>query len=234
MSGRPRQSRPSSSAVHQAADNPAESQLWRQTLDSLGRLPKTQDSQAHLRLQALFEEGLAAEVGKGVREKVARQLQAEEDSLDREIACVRSPSYLAARLYRLSELTSPYAAAARMTPRSSRFQFYSPSKRPPPRQARRPPRPRARRRQATASPNVAGRPRTPSARALHPSPERARRRRLWPLLSGLVRGQGEGQGDLGRERITRPTTLRSRASTWSPWRSATQKSARPSSRPSCR
>lgn len=70
----------------QAADNPAEATLWAQTLDALSLLPKTQDSQAHLRLQALFEEGLTEEVGKGVREKVQRQLQTEEDGLDREIA----------------------------------------------------------------------------------------------------------------------------------------------------
>lgn len=92
-----RQTRPSSSSAggalhHQAVDTSpgaAESQLWRQTLDALDRgLPKTQDSQAHLRLQALFEEGLMETVGKGVREKVARQLLAEEEGLDREIACV--------------------------------------------------------------------------------------------------------------------------------------------------
>ena len=92
MSGRPRQSRPSSSASasnpHQEPDNPAESQLWRQTLDALSRLPRTQDASAHVRLRALVEEGLRGEAGRVGREKVGRQLLGEEEALDREIACV--------------------------------------------------------------------------------------------------------------------------------------------------
>lgn len=75
-----------------ADDDPARAKLWQQMLSSLSHLPGTQDEFAHLRLQALFEEGLADEVGTGVRNKVLQQLQAEEDGLTQDISCV-PPSF---------------------------------------------------------------------------------------------------------------------------------------------
>lgn len=87
MSGRPRPNRPI-----QAAEDPSQAHLWRQTLDNLALLPRTQDTQAHLRLQGLFEEGTMEEVGRGVREKVIQKLAEEEQQLDKELQSVHPSS----------------------------------------------------------------------------------------------------------------------------------------------